>query len=689
MTQVDEGRRVENAAARLNSSLLALSRCNRVLWQARDEQELLESICRILVEAAGVRLAWIGYCEDDAEKTVRPVASAGNGLDYLDRVKISWGHSDAGQGPVGDAIRTATFCWVDDIRTDPKFSHGQTEAMALGYVSCVALPLVADVGSQGLLDLRGALTLYADAFERGEIERYADLASCLTCAVARLRSNLADDVAYGVSALRTREDRKRTEKALRERAQLLDLTHDTIFVRDMSDVITFWNRGAEELYGWKSEQAVGKVSHQLTQTIFAARLEEINAELFRTGRWEGELIHTKRDGTQVTVASRWALQRDEQGNPIAILETNNDITERKRAEYLIWHVFESSPDSISIVGRDYRYQRVNPVFARFWGMPAENIVGMQVTDLMGRENFERRVKNLDRCFAGEEVSFADWFATPHGRKYRAISYSPLRPDLQRVEAALVIARDLTEHVLASEALREAQMQLAHVNRVTTMGQLAASIAHEVNQPLAAAVTNAYAALRWLGAQPPDVEEGRQALGYIIKDGRRASEVIDRIRGLIKKAPARNDPLDINEVVLEVIALTRSEALRNGVSLQSQLANGLPLVQGDRIQLQQVMLNLIVNAIEAMSSTREGSRELLISTGKDGSDAVLVVVRDSGPGLDPEGLGRLFDALYTTKPGGMGMGLSICRSIIEAHGGRIWATANVPQGAVFQFILPVG
>ncbi len=689
MTQVDEGRRVENAAARLNSSLLALSRCNRVLWQARDEQELLESICRILVEAAGVRLAWIGYCEDDAEKTVRPVASAGNGLDYLDRVKISWGHSDAGQGPVGDAIRTATFCWVDDIRTDPKFSHGQTEAMALGYVSCVALPLVADVGSQGLLDLRGALTLYADAFERGEIERYADLASCLTCAVARLRSNLADDVAYGVSALRTREDRKRTEKALRERAQLLDLTHDTIFVRDMSDVITFWNRGAEELYGWKSEQAVGKVSHQLTQTIFPAQLEEINAELFRTGRWEGELIHTKRDGTQVTVASRWALQRDEQGNPIAILETNNDITERKRAEYLIWHVFESSPDSISIVGRDYRYQRVNPVFARFWGMPAEKIVGMQVTDLMGRENFERRVKNLDRCFAGEEVSFADWFATPHGRKYRAISYSPLRPDLQRVEAALVIARDLTEHVLASEALREAQMQLAHVNRVTTMGQLAASIAHEVNQPLAAAVTNAYAALRWLGAQPPDVEEGRQALGYIIKDGRRASEVIDRIRGLIKKAPARNDPLDINEVVLEVIALTRSEALRNGVSLQSQLANGLPLVQGDRIQLQQVMLNLIVNAIEAMSSTSEGSRELLISTGKDGSDAVLVVVRDSGPGLDPEGLGRLFDALYTTKPGGMGMGLSICRSIIEAHGGRIWATANVPQGAVFQFTLPVG
>jgi C4-dicarboxylate-specific signal transduction histidine kinase len=323
-------------------------------------------------------------------------------------------------------------------------------------------------------------------------------------------------------------------------------------------------------------------------------------------------------------------------------------------------------------------------------MPAEKMVGMHVADLVGREVFEQRGKpNLDRCFAGEEVSFAEWFATARGRKYRAISYSPLRPDSQRVEAALMIARDLTEHMLASEALREAQMQLAHVNRVTTMGQLAASIAHEVNQPVAAIVTNAEAGLRWLGARPPNLEEIRQSLDDIIKDGHRAGDVIDRIRALIKKVPPRNDPLDINEIVLEVIALTRSEVLRNGVSLQTQLANGSPLVQGDRIQLQQVILNLIVNAIEATSGASEGARELLVSTGKDASNAVLVAVRDSGPGLDPEGLGRLFDAFYTTKPGGMGIGLSICRSIIEVHGGRIWATANVPQGAVFQFTLPVG
>jgi C4-dicarboxylate-specific signal transduction histidine kinase len=220
-----------------------------------------------------------------------------------------------------------------------------------------------------------------------------------------------------------------------------------------------------------------------------------------------------------------------------------------------------------------------------------------------------------------------------------------------------------------------------------MGQLSASIAHEVNQPIAAAVTNAHAALRWLGARPPDLEEVRQAIGRIVKDGNRAGDVVGRIRDLIRKAPSRKDTLKINEAILEVIALTRGEVVKNGVSVQTQLAEGLPLIQGDRVQLQQVILNLIINAVEAMSVASEGSRELLISTRISESDGVLVLVRDSGPGLAPAGLERIFEAFYTTKPGGLGMGLSVCRSIIEAHGGRLWANPNVPQGAVFQFTVP--
>jgi C4-dicarboxylate-specific signal transduction histidine kinase len=244
-------------------------------------------------------------------------------------------------------------------------------------------------------------------------------------------------------------------------------------------------------------------------------------------------------------------------------------------------------------------------------------------------------------------------------------------------------------MLASEALREAQTELAHVNRVTTMGELAASIAHELNQPIAAAVTNADAALRWLGTQPPNLEEVRQALGCIVKDGNRAGDVIGRIRALIKKAPPRKDGLEINEAILEVLALTRGEVVKNGVSLQTQLAEGLPLIQGDRVQLQQAILNLIINAIEAMSGVGERSRELLIGTRKDASGGVLVAVQDSGPGLKPESLDHLFDAFYTTKPGGMGMGLSICRSIVEDHGGRVWASRTAGPGATVQFTLPVG
>jgi C4-dicarboxylate-specific signal transduction histidine kinase len=236
--------------------------------------------------------------------------------------------------------------------------------------------------------------------------------------------------------------------------------------------------------------------------------------------------------------------------------------------------------------------------------------------------------------------------------------------------------------------REMQMALAHANRVATVGQLTASITHEVDQPITAAVTNAQAALRWMSAEPPDFGELSEALAGVIKEGNRASEVIGRIRALIKKAPPRKDAVSINDTILEVVALTRIEAANNGVLVRTQLAEGLPPVRGDRVQLQQVMLNLIVNAIHAMSGIGEGAREIQISIDAVPSEGgVRVGVRDTGPGLSPESLSRLFEPFYTTKPDGMGMGLSICRSIIEAHGGRLWATRCEPRGARFQFTVP--
>jgi two-component system sensor kinase FixL len=363
------------------------------------------------------------------------------------------------------------------------------------------------------------------------------------------------------------------ERALREQANLLDLTYDSIFSRNMDDTITFWNRAAQELYGWTPGEAMGKRAHELLERTFPVPLDEINAELVRTGRWEGELVNKTRDASEIVVASRWSLQTDKDGRPMAILETNNDVTERKHTQ---------------------------------------------------------------------------------------------------------------------ESLEQAQTNLARANRVMLLGEMTALIAHEINQPLTGVVANAGTCLRWLAAQPPDLDEVRKYLGLIVRDGNRASEVIGRIRGLVRKEPPHADHLDLNDALVEVITLANSELQKNWVAVRTELSSNLPVVVADRVQLQQVMLNLIVNASEAMSNVSDRPRELLVVTGANADPSeVFVEMRDSGPGLGPTSLNSLFESFYTTKANGMGMGLSISRSIVEAHGGQLQAGPNRPHGAVFRFTLPIG
>ena len=247
--------------------------------------------------------------------------------------------------------------------------------------------------------------------------------------------------------------------------------------------------------------------------------------------------------------------------------------------------------------------------------------------------------------------------------------------------------DITERKRAEEALHEAQAELAHVTRVTTMTALTASIAHEVNQPLGAIVTNANAALRWLARQPPELDEARETLERIARDGHRAGEVIRRVRALLRKTTSFRERVDLNNLVQDTIALVQGEVRRQRILLRTALAPDLPPVVGDRVQVQQVLLNLVLNGIEAMKEVAERPRELVISSGREASNGVRVAVRDAGVGLAPQNVERVFEAFYTTKPDGMGIGLAICRSIIEAHGGRLWASANEPHGAMFQFTLP--
>ena len=252
-----------------------------------------------------------------------------------------------------------------------------------------------------------------------------------------------------------------------------------------------------------------------------------------------------------------------------------------------------------------------------------------------------------------------------------------------------LLKEVTERRRAEEALRKAQAELAHLTRVMTMGELAASIAHEVNQPLAAVVTNGNACLRWLAGTTPNLNEAREAVWRIIRDGNRASAVITRIRALVRKTDTEKGRLDINQIVQEVVFLTQNEAVRKGVTLQMELAADVPSVLGDRVQLQQVILNLVMNGVEAMVSVADRPRELCIRARRHESDRVLVTVQDSGIGIDPQNLEKIFDTFYTTKSQGLGMGLAIGRSIVENHGGRLWAIPNDGPGATFQFTLEVG
>jgi PAS domain S-box-containing protein len=295
---------------------------------------------------------------------------------------------------------------------------------------------------------------------------------------------------------------------------------------------------------------------------------------------------------------------------------------------------------------------------------------------------------VDRAtLSGTDLDFEHRFLLPDGSvKYVHVVARAVGDDSGNIEYVGAMM-DITGRKQAEDELRKSQGELAHIARVMTMGELVASIAHEVNQPLASVVNSASACLRWLDAQK--LEEARRSASRAIAEGHRASEIISRIRALAKKAPPLKDWLDVNETIHEVIALARSEIQRNGVALETQLSEDVPVILADRVQLQQVILNLVVNAIEAMNGVGEGLRELLVRSGTEESSHVVISVQDSGPGFDPKRLEHLFDAFYTTKPHGLGMGLSISRSIIDAHGGRLRASTNVPCGAVFQFTLPIG
>lgn len=476
----------------------------------------------------------------------------------------------------------------------------------------------------------------------------------------------------------------------------LSQTHDAIIIRTLSGAINRWNPGAEKLYGWCQQEALGHNLHALLQTRFPRPMQDILATLHHSGTWEGELEVRRRTGEAITVTCRCALLRDRHGRPVGILATHNDVTERNRA-------VEALRRSEAFLAGAQRISRTSSIgfqvpsgelsfseeALRLFEFPAEqppSLKGIfQTTHPDDRVVIEQVITAALRCEPRVDVAFR--LAMADGRiKHVHLLAHPVRDAAGNCEYIGALM-DVTASKIAEEALHRSQVELAHVTRVTTLGELVASIAHEVNQPLSAMAANGEASLRWLRHDEPDLREVRSGIERILSDVRRASEVILRIRALSKKSAPQHAPLDLREVVEEALALVQREAMHSGVVLSVALGAEPLAVLGDRVQLQQVIVNLVMNAIQAMGACRGGERRLRLRLSRDARGDLSLVVRDSGPGIDPQALPNLFNPFFTTKTDGMGMGLPICRAIIERHGGRIWVDDRLACGAAFHCSLP--
>ncbi len=484
---------------------------------------------------------------------------------------------------------------------------------------------------------------------------------------------------------------------------IVDSSDDAIVTatvsKDLNGIIASWNSGAEKLFGYTAAEVIGK---PVTILIPPDRIDEEEQILGRIKRREQvihyETVRRRKDGSEIDVSLTVLPVLDKSGKVIGASKIARDITERKRAEEKLrrseaclaegqrlshtgswaWNVHTGelfwSQEQFRIFGLDP--EKVKPSYEMAFEMvhPEERSIL--------RRDFEKAVNELRDFEANYRITRTDGTI----RHMHSVSHPVFNESGALIEYVGTVV-DTTECKRAEEAARSAQSELAHAARALTLVELTASIAHEVNQPLGAIVANGQACLRLLARDEPNIEEVREAVGGMISDAMRARKVIRRIRALLKKKAPEKSPLDINETLQEVIALTAGELGKNQVLLRTELEADLPPVRGDRVELQQVLLNLILNGCEAMSGSGRRPRELLISSRKCETDEVMVSVRDSGVGIDPQTAERLFDAFFTTKEGGLGLGLSISRRIIEAHGGRIWAARNEDRGATLRFTLP--
>jgi PAS domain S-box-containing protein len=589
---------------------------------------------------------------------------------------------------------------------------------AIAVVYIVAILLVAPIGPRSTITAAGlaiVLTLLAFGIEHAPHVNGSALTRLLVSIVAICLTT--------VLILRDRA----TRLSLAEQARILELSHDTVIIRDRADVIVYWNDGAEKLYGWSRREAVGRHCGTLLQCRFPS--DEVRSAFDAEGHWTGELVRVRRDGACLTLASRWLQRKDAAGRTIGVIESSADVTaqlrteaERRASEQRYRTIFETAgfatwesdwsaskrlldqydgardgfeawliahPQVTQEAIRGAVISHANPAAVRLFQAPGkETLAGSNLCGRYLPESFPAIAQLLSALYRGDTGAENEVrLKALNGDVVDVVLRINILPESEDWSHVLVMAFDVTERNQSRARIEQTSAELAHAARVSLLGQLAASITHEVNQPLTAILNHARSATSWISREEPNLVEVSSSLTRIVANGNRAAEVIKRVKALARKTVTPAESFNLAEIVDDAFGLVRHEAKTQSVRLVSSSERGLPSACADRVQIHQVLMNLVMNGLQAMRDVADREKELRVHLSTDPDGMLRVQVRDAGTGFAADAIGRAFEPFFTTKADGMGMGLSICRSIVEAQGGRISVANNEGPGATIAFTVP--
>lgn len=678
----DEQALKENEArlTKLNATLRAISNSNQAIIRATDEEAFLQDACRVLVEDCGYKMVWVGLALDDPEKSVKPVAFSGFDKSYLDSLQVTWADTPRGQGPTGRAVRTGQPQFCTSMKTDERFKPWREEALKRGYESSISLPLKID---QKVI---GALTLYSTESAVPSEEEI------------KLLSEMANDFSQGMKILRIRKEKEQAEAELERQAALLDLSPDAIFVRDIEGTISFWSRGAEKLYGWLKEEAIGKNSNDILKTCFSLDYTSILKQIKETGKWSGELVHTAKDGRQLTVQSFWQAIFDLNGDIVELLESNVDITERKQFEQALerakvdWErTFDSVPDLIAILDDKHRIVRANKAMAQALGKTPECCVGL----------------NCYECVHGQDVPpmfCPHALAMKDGQEHTAevheerlggdfiVSATPLKDDYGRIIGSVHVARNITLRKQMENKLEEYSKELAHLveertkqlrdsERLAAIGATAGMVGHDIRNPLQAIASSLYLAKSDLNDVPAGATKDAllESIVEIEKNVDYINKIVVDLQDFAKPLKPILSEIDLTLTIQEVL---KNRVIPENITVEYSVDSKANCFVADATYIRRMLNNLVNNALQAMPNGGKLTIKALCE-----SDGFVISVEDTGMGIPDEVKSKLFTPLFTTKSKGQGFGLAVVKRMTETLGGCVTFETKAGCGTKFIVRLP--